>query len=200
MARVFSITLFSKLNEQCPIILTQSLDLSKFSFWERGTVKECLTFVSREMIQRTNMVTYQTVIYKDYKCTSYLTAKGLGCVVVTDKDYVVRITCQLINKVIEAFLKEYENKWDNIKNDTSLEVASIKMLLKEYQDVTKVDIITKIEQDLDDTKVIMMKNIEQMLDNGEKIEDLVAKTHDLSEKSKDFLRISKKLNRCCIVL
>lgn len=42
-----------------------------------------------------------------------------------------------------------------------------------------------------------MKNIDQMLDNNEKLEDLVSKSNDLSIQSKTFAKKSKEMNSCC---
>ena len=54
-----------------------------------------------------------------------------------------------------------------------------------------------LKTDLDDTQIIMRKNIEDLLARGEKLDSVLAKTTDLSEKSKAFMRDTQKLNRCC---
>jgi synaptobrevin homolog YKT6 len=78
----------------------------------------------------------------------------------------------------------------------------------------------KIQRDLDETKITLHKTIESMLERGEKIDNLVAKSDGLSAQSKMFYtQVSgivlvslcidvlthavfkaKKQNSCCIVM
>lgn len=41
---------------------------------------------------------------------------------------------------------------------------------------------------------------DQVLQRGEKLDDLVAKSSDLSAQSKAFYKTAKKQNSCCIVM
>lgn len=58
----------------------------------------------------------------------------------------------------------------------------------------------KIQQELDETKIVLHKTIESVLQRGEKIDDLVAKSSDLSTQSKAFYTSAKKQNSCCTVM
>lgn len=76
----------------------------------------------------------------------------------------------------------------------------------------------KIQKELDETKIVLHKTIESVLQRGEKIDDLVAKSDGLSAQSKMFyseyhtLKLSrtsvltsnlaqaKKQNSCCILM
>ena len=42
----------------------------------------------------------------------------------------------------------------------------------------------KIQKELDETKIVLHKTIESVLERGEKIDSLVAKSNDLSGQSK----------------
>ena len=55
-----------------------------------------------------------------------------------------------------------------------------------YQDWTKVDNLSQIQKDLDETKITIHKTIDSVLARGEKIDDLVAKSDGLSAQSKMF--------------
>jgi hypothetical protein len=52
----------------------------------------------------------------------------------------------------------------------------------------QADSIMKIQKDLDETKIVLHKTIEKVLERGEKIDDLVAKSDGLSAQSKMFYR------------
>jgi len=46
----------------------------------------------------------------------------------------------------------------------------------------------------------MHETIEKVLERGEKIDDLVAKSDGLSAQSKMFYQQAKKQNSCCVVM
>lgn len=55
-----------------------------------------------------------------------------------------------------------------------------------YQDPRQADSIMKIQQELDETKIVLHKTIESVLERGEKIDNLVARSEGLSSASKMF--------------
>jgi len=61
----------------------------------------------------------------------------------------------------------------------------------------QADKLTKIQQDLDETKIILHKTIESVLDRGEKLDQLVDKSNDLSLASQMFYKQARKTNSCC---
>jgi len=58
--------------------------------------------------------------------------------------------------------------------------------IKKYQDPQQADSIMKIQKELDETKIVLHKTIESVLERGEKIDTLVAKSDGLSAQSKMF--------------
>jgi synaptobrevin family protein YKT6 len=76
----------------------------------------------------------------------------------------------------------------------------------------------KIQKELDETKIVLHKTIESVLERGEKIDELVAKSDGLSAQSKmfyskshsvsiygkqvanDTIAQAKKQNSCCVVM
>ena len=57
--------------------------------------------------------------------------------------------------------------------------------------------MTKISKDLDDTKEILHKTIDAVLERGEKLDNLVTQSEDLTKQSKMFYKEAKKTNACC---
>jgi len=76
----------------------------------------------------------------------------------------------------------------------------LKEYLTKYQDPQAADSIMKIQKELDETKILMKKTIESVLERGEKIDSLVAKSDGLSSQSKMFYTQAKKQNSCCVVM
>ena len=67
-------------------------------------------------------------------------------------------------------------------------MPELKEYLTKYQDPQQADSILKIQKELDETKIVLHKTIESVLQRGEKIDDLVAKSDGLSAQSKMFYR------------
>jgi len=63
-------------------------------------------------------------------------------------------------------------------------------MLTVCQDPHQADNILKIQKELDETKIVLHKTIESVLERGEKIDDLVQKSDGLSSQSKMFYRES----------
>ena len=57
-----------------------------------------------------------------------------------------------------------------------------------YQDPQQADSIMKIQKELDETKIVLHKTIESVLERGEKIDSLVEKSDGLSAQSKMFYK------------
>jgi synaptobrevin homolog YKT6 len=51
--------------------------------------------------------------------------------------------------------------------------------------------------ELEQTKLVLHETIEAALQRGQKIDDLIVKSNDLSGSSKMFYKTAKKQNQCC---
>jgi synaptobrevin homolog YKT6 len=93
---------------------------------------------------------------------------------------------QLLSKVTDEFLSSHpRSAWSNGQAQT---MPELKEYLAKYQDPHQADSIMKIQRELDETKIVLHKTIESVLQRGEKIDDLVAKSDGLSAQSKMFYR------------
>lgn len=197
--KLFSIIIFRSQPESVVLHVTQ--DLSSFGFFKRGTVRELFMFASREVINRSKQRTSIDYPLKDmgtYKIHSYVNERDCGCVIITDGEYPARASYIAINKAIEAFELQY--KATNYDKDCQLSVPDIEKNIVTYQKPEEIDKISKIQGDLDETKEILLKSIDQLLERGEKIEDLLDRSKDLSDQSKTLMIRARKLNSCCIII
>lgn len=65
--------------------------------------------------------------------------------------------------------------------------------LKKYQDPRQADTIMRVQQELDETKIVLHKTIESVLERGEKLDSLVDRSNALSAQSKMFYKTAKKV-------
>lgn len=99
------------------------------------------------------------------------------------------------------FTKQYgATKWTELQQDANMTVQGLNAALLKYQKPEEADKILKIQKELDETKAVLVKSIDDLLTRGEKIEDLARKSNDLSFQSKAFVEKSEELNSCCTIL
>ena len=87
-------------------------------------------------------------------------------------------------------------KWRSATVEGSCKVARLEALLRDYQDPTKVDKIAKVDKSLAETKEVLTKTIDAVLARGEKLDDLVDRSAELSASSKMFYKTAKSTNSC----
>lgn len=181
------------------ILLGHASDLSDFSYFTRGTVAEHLQFATRTISQRTPLSTRQTVGLNDvdFLCHTYCRADSLVGITVTDKEYPKRVAYGLINQFLAEFEKHSKNAWKTESKDDTTEHKFLLDDLAKFQNPKEADKLMKIQDNLDEIKGVMHKNIEEVLKRGEKLEDLMEKAEDLSSTSVHFYKQAKKTNQCC---
>jgi hypothetical protein len=121
----------------------------------------------------------------DYTFHAYGRTEGVCGIIISDHDYPALVAHQLLSKVVDEFLAQNpRSTWAN--SNPTLPFPELKDYLVKYQDPHQADSIMKIQKELDETKIVLHKTIESVLQRGEKIDDLVAKSDGLSAQSKMF--------------
>jgi Synaptobrevin len=64
--------------------------------------------------------------------------------------------------------------------------------LTKFQDPQQADTIMKVQAELDETKIVLHKTIESVLQRGEKLDNLVERSDALSAQSRMFYKTAKK--------
>lgn len=133
---------------------------------------------------------------------TYTRSEGLSCVVISDKEYPVRPAYTLINKILEEYLSLHPaSQWSGVSESSpALQYDKLAVYLKKYQDPSQADSIMKVQNELDETKIVLHKTIESVLQRGEKLDSLVDKSEALSLSSRMFYKQAKKTNSCCVIV
>lgn len=129
-----------------------------------------------------------TIILTAYTFHAYGRTEGVAGIIISDPDYPALVAHQLLSKVVDEFLTQYPRS--AFANSTpTLEFKQLKEYIVKYQDPQQADSIMKIQKELDETKIVLHKTIESVLERGEKIDDLVQKSDGLSAQSKVCFRL-----------
>lgn len=179
------------------IWLKSAYHLQSFSFFQRNSVQEFMAFVGKTMVERTMTATRQSVKEGDYTCHVYVRGDNLAGVVISDHDYPHRVAHTLLSKVLDEFTSKVPSgTWANA-TEASIQFPQINNFLLRYQNPVEADAMTKMKEELDETKIILHSTIEAVLERGEKLDDLVSKSEGLSLQSKAFYKTARKTNACC---
>ncbi|KAH8827240.1 snare protein YKT6 [Flagelloscypha sp. PMI_526] len=179
-------------------LLVSASDLSSFSFYQRGAVGEMLTFLTRTVAERTKEGQRQSVQEGSHTAHVYNRGGGLTAVIVTDEEYPVRAAFSVLTKVLDEFSQQVpESSWST---PSSISFPALNTYLQKYQDPRQADTIMRVQQELDETKIVLHKTIESVLQRGEKLDTLVDRSNNLSMQSKMFYKTAKKQNSCCVVM
>jgi synaptobrevin homolog YKT6 len=120
----------------------------------------------------------------DYTFHAYGRTEGICGMIISDHQYPKLVAHQLLSKILDDFLAAHpKSSW---ANGQAVAVPELKTHISKYQDPSQADSIMKIQKELDETKITLHKTIEAVLERGEKIDDLVAKSDGLSAQSKMF--------------
>lgn len=169
------------------------------------------------MAERTAPNTPSSIEENSYKAHVFRTPAvpgktGLACVMITDLEYPYRPAFTLVTKILDeqaglpSQLPTPGGAGAGASNPSmtasgglgpaqkgKLE-ATLQQYLSKYQDPSQADTIMKVQKELDETKIVLHKTIESVLERGEKIDNLVERSNALSNQSKMFYRTAKKVS------
>lgn len=172
---------------------------SQFSIlrrWVLQGVKEMLNFFAKTFTKRTNPGQRQSITHEGYVVHCYVRSDGLAGVVTSDAEYPARVAFGLLTQLLEEFASSTP-QWKT--STAELPFPPAEEYLQKYQNPAAADKVTKIQQDLDETTAILHKTIDAVLERGTKLDDLVARSDDLSMQSKMFYKQAKKTKGCCVI-
>eukprot|EP00746_Dinoflagellata_sp_MGD_P004593 gnl/MRDRNA2_/MRDRNA2_108889_c0_seq1.p1 gnl/MRDRNA2_/MRDRNA2_108889_c0~~gnl/MRDRNA2_/MRDRNA2_108889_c0_seq1.p1 ORF type:complete len:201 (+),score=37.06 gnl/MRDRNA2_/MRDRNA2_108889_c0_seq1:75-677(+) len=196
--KVLSLILY-KWKEDNSIEVCAVYELSSFSFFHKGPIKEHIRFHSRLIASRTPVGQRTSVDFEQNlgKCHCWTTTKGLSLAVLVDNEYPMRVAFTLLSEAARIFTEQMTGKFEGATADTEMKCPDVEALFTRFQNPAEADKITKIEKDLDEVKGVVMKSMDDLLKRGESLDQLMQKSNDLSNTSYQFYRTAKKNNQCC---
>jgi len=165
--------------------LTAVTALDSFSFFQRSTVGEFLSMFAGTVAERTAPGSRQDIEEQSYTFHVYGRSEGLAGVVISDQEYPKLVAHKLLSQIVDEFLTANpRTKWATGK--PKIQMPELAGYIQKYQDPKQADSILKIQQELDETKIVLHKTIESVLERGEKLDSLVERSNQLSGSSKAF--------------
>ena len=164
-----------------------STHLDSFSIFARGTIKEYLNFGSQLVKDRVkdNLTVIFHEFNKDFTCkiACYKT-DDITIILISNKDFQMASFRYIINVLLKE--RVAQQFLDNF--------------IRAYQNPKTFDKITRVQDEIAQVKEILINDIDKLLERGEKIEDLIILSQNMSDHAKLFAKRSKKLNEWCCTL
>ncbi|KAI9340269.1 Longin-like domain-containing protein [Obelidium mucronatum] len=196
MPKVFSLAI----SDSTGRLLAAEHDLTSFNYFQRGSVQEFLGFFIKTAVERTQRGQRQKIEEQNmYVGHVYVRSDGLAGVIVTDIEYPTRSAFTIVNKVLEEFSTRFpSSQWGTLNPaSTGTQYPELKAQLTKFQDPHAADPLLRVQRDLDETKIVLHKTMESLLNRGEVLDDLVQRSDQLSSQSKMFYKTAKSTNSCC---
>jgi len=174
-------------------------ELSAFSFFHRGPIREHIKFHSRLVCSRTPIGKRTSVDFDQNlgKCHCWVHPAGIGAAVLADTEYPMRVAFGLLSEAIRTLMERCSGQWESATTDMQLPCPEINEMFTKFQNPAEADKLTKIEKDLEEVKGVVMQSMDDLLKRGESLDQLMQKSNDLSSTSVQFHRMAKKNNQCC---
>ena len=161
-----------------------------------------------------DFVTYQNQAKKIFKALSdrspqkcsieseqyffhYIIEFGACFLTLCDKSFEKKLAFSFLKNLSEEFSNEYGDriKSKNLRPYPFIEFDSyIQKTKRKFQNNRRSSKVNLLNTELNDIQRIMLKNVEDILDRGEKLSDVDLKVQDLRNQSKVFEKNASELN------
>ncbi|KAJ3173432.1 palmitoyltransferase [Geranomyces variabilis] len=197
--QVFCLAVAEKTDSVVRILASES-DLSSYSFFHRAAIAEFVNFFTKTVVERTPLGQRAKIEEKEFLGHVFIRPDGLAVVMITVATYPSRTAFSLLNRLADEFSSKFPQKatWATMNpSTTATRYPELKAHLQKAQDPQSADPFMRVQKELDETKIVLHKTMESLLARGEKLDDLIVKSDQLSGASKAFYKTAKKTNSCC---
>ncbi|KAI3409751.1 hypothetical protein GPALN_006130 [Globodera pallida] len=179
-------------------LLKGAFELSSFSFFTRKNVQEFMQFTAKLISERSATPSRSSVKEGEYFIHCMVRHDNLVGVCVTDEQYQSRVAFTLLNKVLGDFAeKTPESQWKQMSGESECTYGELPGFLSQWQNPRAADALTRVQDEVEETKAVLHTTLQSVLERGEKLDDMIKASENLSDQSKMFYTQARKMNKCC---
>lgn len=158
-----------------------------------------MTFTAKTVAERTAPGTRHKVEESTGDVHAYGTSLGFTAILITQSGY-DKLTAQgVLSKAVDDFKTRFTPTEIKEKAPGTFNWPQLKTYRADAVNAESSG-IAAVQAELDETKIVLHKTIESVLERGEKLDTLVAKSDELGAMSKGFYKQAKQQNACCVVM
>lgn len=190
--------------DNVPLQFSRYEDVSEVSFFKRDKTKEWFRFVARNTAKDKKENDVYSATFEEY--TVHVLHQGsdkLCFIAICGNFYPMNTMMYMLRELQEMFHAEYGKSWQLETKDKNLELEGIAEFFKKYQDPVNFKPIDKAKFKIDLINSVLLDNVQELLNNQVKIDDLVEKSKDLSVMNKKIYKKASVLEsktfwqKCC---
>ena len=134
-----------------PTCLGKAEDVAEFGYFQRGSVREMLTFISRTIVKRTQPGQRQSVEQDQY-LVHVSNRSGLVAIAVMDKEYPSRSAFCVLGKMCDDYVEKVVGEaWRTVTEDDTRGDALLADAIVRYKDPVEADNNLKTQREVDET-------------------------------------------------
>ena len=135
-----------------------------------------MSVFAKTVAERTRPGVRQDIEEKSYTFHCYGSTAGVAGLIISDAEYPALVAHQLLSKIVDEFTSTNPRSSYSSTSVIKIPYPQLKDYIVKYQDPNQADSIMKVQRELDETKIVLHKTIESVLERGEKIDSLVQKS------------------------
>uniref|UniRef100_A0A8C6RU07 YKT6 v-SNARE homolog (S. cerevisiae) n=1 Tax=Nannospalax galili TaxID=1026970 RepID=A0A8C6RU07_NANGA len=185
--KLYSLSVLYK-SEPKAVLLKAAYDVSSFSFFQRSSVQEFMTFTSELIVERSAKGSRASVKEQGKRIHHLLSVSPNATKTL------------ILYLVLDEFSEQVDRIDWPVGTPATIQYTALDGHLSRYQNPREADPMSKVQAELDETKIILHNTMESLLERGEKLDDLVSKSEVLGTQSKAFYKTARKQNSCCAIM
>ena len=199
--RILSMHILLKRGEKS-IFLKSSYQLDFINFLKRNFAIQHINFGARTCVNK--LATNETVRLDlpeldNAIIFAHINSQDIATVIICDSEYpeqaALKILLELQNKFLALYSVELLRAY---QTDQEMKFPEMDTMAVKYQDPREADKLMKIEGELAEVQGMLHKTMQDLLDRGEKLDDLMKQSEDISGMAYNFYATAKKSNqKCC---
>lgn len=184
------------------VFLVSVFKLDFINFLKRGFAKEPLKFAARTTSAKIKLgegARIETPEFEGAIVFINSLENGLCFVIITDSEYPKSASVKVLAELRRTF--EEKHSYESVKNissDTDLQLNELQGMIDKYQDPHEADKLIKLESKLKEIESMLGKTMNDLLERGDNLDELMKNSEDISQTALHFYQNSKKANqKCC---
>ncbi|KFU83570.1 Synaptobrevin YKT6, partial [Chaetura pelagica] len=121
------------------------------------SVQEFMAFTSQLIVERSGPGSRASVREQEYLCHVYVRGDGLAGVVIADTEYPQRVCFTLLDKVLDEFSRQVSRTEWPLGSPATISYTALDGYLSKYQNPRDADPMTRVQAELDETKIILVR-------------------------------------------
>nr|XP_055098423.1 synaptobrevin homolog YKT6-like [Symphalangus syndactylus] len=189
--KLYSLSVLYKGEAKVVLLKARYDDVASFSFFQRSSVQEFMTFMNQLIMERSFKGTRASVEEQDYLWHLYVRNDSLAGVVIADNECPSRVAFTLLEKALDEFSKQVNRIDWPVGSPATIHSAALDGHLSRYQNPRDADTMTNVQAEPEETQIIVHNTMKSLLEQGEKLGALVSKSEVLGTQSKAFYKTAR---------